>query len=155
MFSPTEENTDNQPKVFRFQSDHLEQVYRIENSSFPDPFSKHYLAELSRQYPETFLVAIKDVEVLGYALAEAHHDQAHILSLAVKEEWRRKHIALKLMHTLIECLRTRKVKQIALEVRVGNIAARRLYEELGFELASTIRAYYRNEENAAVYYLKL
>jgi len=146
---------DDPPEIVRFQPRHIDQVCMIEDCSFPNPFSRRFLLELSRLYPDTFLVAERQGQVLGYAVAGAHHGQAHILSLAVKEGWRKKHVGLELMRALIENLRSKQVREIVLEVAVTNTAARTLYERLGFEMVDIIGGYYENGEAAAVYHLKL
>jgi ribosomal-protein-alanine N-acetyltransferase len=141
--------------IVRFQPHQIEQVCTIENTSFPDPFSERFLIELSRLYPDTFLVAERRGQVLGYTVAGAHHDRAHIFSLAVIEEWRRRHVGLKLMRVLTENLRSKAVREIVLEVAEANVAARTLYERLGFKRAYIIRGYYKNGEDAVVYNLRL
>ena len=43
---------------------------------------------------------------------------------------------------------TRKTDEIYLEVRVSNESAVRMYERLGFQIKSRLRAYYRDGEDA-------
>ena len=132
----------------------MSEVCEIENSTFSQPFSADYFEQLARLHPETFLVAYKEDQILGYVVADTYGDTAHILSIAVTEAWRRRHVGLTLMKALIEKLRLREIREVLLEVRRSNVAARSLYERLGFESAGNIRGYYRGED-AALYHLKL
>lgn len=141
-------------RIMKFRQQHMSEVCEIENSSFSQPFSADYFEQLARLHPETFLVAEKENQVLGYVVADTHRDLAHILSIAIREAWRRRHVGLALMRELIEKLRLEEVKEILLEVRRNNVAARSLYERLGFESAGNIRGYYGGED-AALYHLKL
>jgi len=141
-------------KITEFEQEHLSQVCEIENSSFSQPFSADYFKQLAQLYPETFLVAEKEDRVLGYVVADTRRGVAHILSIAVREDGRRRCVGLTLMRALIEKLRLREIKEILLEVRKSNVAARSMYERLGFELVGNIRGYYGGED-AALYNLKL
>lgn len=142
-------------RITCFQPQHIDGVCMIESSSFPNPFSRSFLMELSRKCPDTFLVAEKESQILGYVVAETYHGQAHILSIAVREDWRRRHLGSRLMYRLFEILKSKEVKDVVLEVRRSNIAARAFYESLGLKVAGNIRGYYEDGEDAEVYRLRL
>lgn len=142
-------------RILKFQSNLFEEICVIESSSFSHPFPRRYIAELSTLYPETFLVAEEDSEVLGYVVAQMDHDQAHVLSIAVREDCRRRHVGSRLMRALLKTLRMNGIESVLLEVRDSNSAAKALYEKLGFQLVGRLRGYYEDEEDAASYSLKL
>lgn len=76
-------------------------------------------------------------------------DEAHIGTLAVHPDFRRKSIGKKLLaHTLLSC-RARGAATAFLEVRRSNQAALALYRQFGFEVIGERRRYYHdNGEDA-------
>jgi ribosomal-protein-alanine N-acetyltransferase len=142
-------------RILKFQSNLFEEICMIESSSFSHPFPRRYIAELSTLYPETFLVAEEDSEVLGYVVAQMDHHQAHVLSIAVREDHRRRRVGSRLMHVLLKTLKMNGIESVLLEVRDSNSAAKAFYEKLGFQLVARLRGYYENGEDAASYSLRL
>jgi ribosomal-protein-alanine N-acetyltransferase len=141
-------------RITKFRSQHLGQVCEIEDSSFSEPFTADYFEQLAEEYPETFLVSEKEGLVQGYVVAETCRDKAHILSIAVRNDCRRRRVGSELLDALIERLKFEGIKQVFLEVRRSNVAARSLYEKAGFKLAGSIEGYY-GEDDAVLYHLKL
>ena len=76
-------------------------------------------------------------------------DEAHIGTIAVHPNYRRKGIGQKLLaHALLSC-HTRGAISAFLEVRRGNLAAQALYFRFGFEVIGERRRYYHdNGEDA-------
>ncbi|MEM2942816.1 MAG: ribosomal protein S18-alanine N-acetyltransferase [Candidatus Bathyarchaeia archaeon] len=142
-------------KITKFRPHHLSQVCEIEDSSFSEPFTANYFERLAEEYPETFLVSEKEGRVLGYVIAETRREKAHILSIAVRNDCRRRHVGSELLYTLIQRLRLDGIKEVFLEVRRSNVAARSLYEKAGFKFTGSIEGYYGKEDDAALYLLKL
>jgi len=142
-------------RILKFQSNLLEDICIIESSSFSHPFSRHYITELSKLYPETFLVAEEDSKVLGYVVAQRDQDRAHVLSIAVREDYRRRHVGSKLMRALFKTLRMNGIGSIILEVRESNSAAKGLYQKLGFQPVGGLSRYYEDGEDGVSYSLKL
>ena len=142
-------------KIIEFELRHLEKICKIENSSFPEPFSERYLAYLGKQYSETFLIAESNYEAIGYIVAKIDGSRAHILSIAVEGNWRRKRIGLILLQMLIIKLKSRRINEIVLEVEKNNIPAKALYERIGFKPIKEIKKYYPNGEDALVYYFSI
>ena len=126
----------------------MEGVYEIELSSFSEPYPHYVFTTVARKTPETFLVAISEHNVVGYVLTSTNGDAAHILSIAVRERFRRGGVGSKLMDKMIGVLRKRGVLRVSLEVRKSNLAARMFYKKLGFQEAGLVEAYYRDGEDA-------
>ena len=142
-------------RIRRVQPWHIEEICKIEKASFSNPFSSDYLTELSLLHPDTFLVAETNDLVLGYAVGEIRHSQAHIISIAVRKGWRRRHVGPRLSESLVEIFREAGAKEVILEVRNSNSVARTMYERLGFKMAGKIDGYYEDGKEAIVYSLKL
>lgn len=142
-------------RIVEFELRHLEKICEIENSSFPEPFSDRYLEELGKLYSDTFLIAESNYEAIGYIVAKIDCSRAHILSIAVENNWKRKRIGFILLQMLIIRLKSKRINEIILEVEKNNIPAKTLYERLGFKVVKKIKNYYLNGEDALVYHLKI
>ncbi|MGQ9543298.1 MAG: ribosomal protein S18-alanine N-acetyltransferase [Candidatus Bathyarchaeia archaeon] len=140
-------------RIVRFQPHHTGEVCDIEYRSFKNPFPKNYILELSRAFPRTFLVAELGNQVIGYLVASVSGEQAHIISIAVDEKFRRRHVGTYLLKTLIKILKVMKVREVALEVRLDNAGAKILYEKFGFEAVRYLKGYYEDGGDALIYRL--
>ena len=82
----------------------------------------------------------------------AHHaaDEGEILNLGVAPAHRRCGVGRALAIATLEQLSAAGVRQVFLEVRESNVAARRLYEALGFREVGRRDGYYRRPREAAV-----
>ncbi len=81
-------------------------------------------------------------------------DEAHITTLAVDPEHRRKGIAERLTVELLQTARDRGMLCATLEVRASNIGAIELYRKIGFEEAAIRKRYYPdNQEDALIMWL--
>jgi len=124
--------------------DDLEVVGAIEHASFSDPWSSGDFREVMASPRSIFLVAEKEgMPVDGYAIAMFVGDEAEILNIAVVPGMRGTGIGRVLLYAMIEMLRERQVASVFLEVRESNVAARALYERVGFEEISKRKKYYR------------
>lgn len=76
-------------------------------------------------------------------------DEAHIATLAVHPEFRRKGIARRLLQTALNDIYNEGARRAFLEVRAGNLAALQMYGTLGFEVVGRRPRYYHdNNEDA-------
>ncbi|MBI4308045.1 MAG: ribosomal protein S18-alanine N-acetyltransferase [Chloroflexi bacterium] len=78
-------------------------------------------------------------------------DEAHIVSIAVREASRRQGLGELLLIAAIELAMERGSREVTLEVRVSNQAAQALYEKYGFRRAGVRKGYYSdNREDALI-----
>ena len=78
-------------------------------------------------------------------------DEAHIVSVGVRREYRRRGIGEMLLIAGIEQAVAKRVEVVTLEVRVSNDAARGLYSKYGFAERGLRKAYYKdNREDALI-----
>ena len=115
----------------------------LERICFSDPWSPAGIREMVSATHTIALVALIKSSIVGYAIARWAADSGEILNLAVDPEHRREGIAARLIDGLLEGLEGRKVREVYLEVRESNAAARTLYQGRGFTVAGMRRAYYR------------
>jgi len=107
--------------------------------------------ELARgDLARVFIVRAAMEPVVGYCSAWLIADELHINSLAVRAAWRRRGAARALLAHVLEDARGGGATRVTLEVRPSNLAARRLYDRLGFTLAGTRPAYYTDPREDAL-----
>ena len=89
----------------------------------------------------------------GYALWSAvpATGEAELLRVAVDPTRRKAGLGRCLLKASEGYLREEGIRTLLLEVRVGNAAARALYEALGWSFEGLRKAYYKDGEDAALY----
>ncbi|HJU88130.1 MAG TPA: ribosomal protein S18-alanine N-acetyltransferase [Gemmatimonadaceae bacterium] len=129
----------------------LGRIGDIEQVSFTDPWSRQSFRALLGDDRVLFAVAnVAPREVVGYVVTWFVSDEAEIANLAVAPEGRRHGVGAALLDAALVEARRRGVRQVYLEVRESNIAARALYERRGFSVMGRRRKYYRHPEEDAL-----
>ncbi len=130
----------------------LDAIERIEQASYPTPWSRSMFAsELAK--PSSLSLAAVDDEgaLIGYLVLSRYVDAWHVMNVAVAPEHRRAGVASALLERLLDVTRDDARRGYTLEVRVSNTAAIRLYERFGFEARGIRRGYYTdNREDALI-----
>lgn len=94
------------------------------------------------------IVATHGRRIVGFASMHYREERAHLLLLAVANDWQRRGIGSALWRWLETTALVAGVRFIHLEVRERNRAAQRFYRALGFTAEETVRGYYRGVESA-------
>ena len=81
----------------------------------------------------------------GFLVAHVVIDGAHIVNFGVAHKFRRRGIGQALMSYALNDFHDMAVRQVTLEARKSNMAARALYERLGFQEVALRSAYYSND----------
>jgi ribosomal-protein-alanine N-acetyltransferase len=135
----------------------VEGIAELEKENFSDGWSLKSLKEEINN-PDALYLAVRNDEnnmVVAAAGMIISIDTADIMNVSVKEEYRRKGLASKLLDALFEEGKKRGVKDFTLEVRENNHAARKLYEKKGFVFEGIRPNFYSNPaEGAAIYWLR-
>lgn len=121
------------------------QLYALEERCFC-PSDRWSMEDIRKAYElEHFfvLVAEEAERVCGYCIVYAVLDSADIGKIAVDPAARKKGIAGSLLEALWNVCEKRGIKDVILEVRVSNEAARCLYTKYGFETISLRKDYYK------------
>jgi ribosomal-protein-alanine N-acetyltransferase len=129
--------------------DDLDEVVALEADIQPRPWSDQVFRDELAADNRTYLVAAGPDAIVGFGGVMVIGDEAHITTLLVGEESRRRGVGRKLMSTLIESALTRGAHHVTLEVRSGNEAARALYSSLGLAPVG-IRPHYYGDEDALI-----
>ena len=144
----------------------IQSVMQINRSCLPENYTDFFFVDLYRRFPETFIVAEEDGQVVGYIMCRIEvglsnlglsglKRKGHVVSVAVKPEHRRQGIGEALVSKALEAMKLHNAKQCYLEVRASNDEAIRLYKKLGFQVNRTARGYYADGEDAHVMTKKL
>jgi len=153
-------------RLRKFNMNDLQTVMHINRTCLPENYTDYFFIELHQRFPETFIVAEENGEVVGYIMCRIELGlsnfgfsgllkKGHIVSVAVLQQHRRKGIGEALVAQALENMRIYNAKQCFLEVRVTNTPAIELYKKLGFEVTRTIHGYYSDGEDAYVMTRKL
>lgn len=131
--------------------DDLAAIQRIERASFTTPWpDTAYQSELETNRLASYLVARVDGEVIGYGGIWLMVDEAHVTTVAVDPAWRRQHVGARLLLALLDLAVARGAREATLEVRLSNLAARRLYECFGFRPVGLRPHYYTDDGEDAL-----
>ncbi|MBU0691933.1 ribosomal protein S18-alanine N-acetyltransferase [bacterium] len=135
-------------------ADHLHEVVKIEKASFSDPWPESAFRNLMIQTRNNWAILIGG-DVAGYLVTQWVLDEIHILNLAVSERFRRRGLAAALMSFLIKSGQKKKSRDMYLEVRASNDAARALYAKFGFSPLGMRKSYYADGEDAMVLHKRI
>jgi len=138
----------------------------INQVCLPENYATYFFIDLYERFPETFIVAEENGEVIGYVMCRIETGlpdfglfgiakRGHVISIAVLPEHQRRGTGISLMNEAMAGMRLYKAKECFLEVRINNTPAVNLYKKLGFEVARVVHGYYADGEDAYVMHRKL
>lgn len=125
------------PAISAADARHLDALMTIMQNGFDPQFGEAWSASqlagtlmLSGAFARQALA--EDGKVLGFTLARAASDEVELLLVAVDVQLRSRGIGRLLVEKVAEDARLRGAGELYLEVRENNVAARRLYQSMGF-----------------------
>jgi ribosomal-protein-alanine N-acetyltransferase len=124
----------------------------IENASFPSPWSFYAFEHdiIHNPHAHYFVLENKN-KIIGYAGLWIFETVAHIVNMAVQEDFRQCGHATRLLHYIMKFGHEYGVERFTLEVRASNIAAMNLYKANGFvDVGIRPRYYQDNREDAII-----
>ena len=128
----------------------LGQAAWIEASCFRESWSEEVLRESFGKPWNLFYVAEEGGGLAGYGAACAIAGEGEIQRIAVLPEYRRLGVGRKMMEAMVNHAIRDRAYAISLEVRAGNLAARKLYESFGFAAEAVRKGYYHNPPEDAL-----
>jgi [ribosomal protein S18]-alanine N-acetyltransferase len=139
-------------RVERMTLDDIPLVHEIERASFPVPWPAYaFRQELEANRLARYLVVRAGQETVAYAGIWLMVDEAHVTTFAVLPAWRRKGVGARLLLAVLHLAMEVGASVATLEVRLGNVAARRLYQRFGFRPVGVRPRYYSdNGEDALI-----
>jgi len=120
----------------------IDEILKIETSSNPHPWSKqNFLDCLQRNY--YCLIQELNQETSGFAIQSISLEEAHLLNIGIKEEFRGKGLGEDILNKVIIFSGSIGCRKVFLEVRVSNNKAISLYQKEGFKKVDIRRNYYQ------------
>lgn len=135
----------------------IDGVIKIEESAYGDHhWSKEsFLNEINNELARYYALKTPSGELVGYAGCWHILEEAHITTIAISPEYRKRRYGQALLKRIIDDCYIEKIKYITLEVRVSNKAAINLYSKYGFTSFGTRKGYYQdNNEDALIMWTK-
>lgn len=126
----------------------LDDVMAIENAAYTHPWSKGSFMDSLAQHHDAWVVRSVDEVVLGYFVQMPVFDEAHLLTIAVREDAQGQGIGQFLLQHAICRAKSINMIAISLEVRVSNFRALTLYGKVGFVATGRRKNYYKVAELA-------
>jgi ribosomal-protein-alanine N-acetyltransferase len=137
-------------RLREFREGDLEEIHRIERSSYPTPWSMNFLRLMANMNPELFIVATADRGVVGYTVGELNERQdirvGHVMNVAVDARHRNRGVGTILMDELESRFHGLGATAAFLEVRESNLDAQRLYSRRGYVFLRKAVGYYGDED---------
>jgi len=127
-------------------------VVAVERSAYQFPWSEGIFRDCLRVGYVCRVIEV-GTDIAGYGIMSMGAGEAHVLNVCVREEYRNRGLARKVLLYLIDRASHAGMYEAFLEVRPSNVTAARLYHSLGFEQVGVRRGYYQatnGREDAAV-----
>jgi len=136
--------------------EHLKEIYAIEKTSFDaNIIIRKKDIKLALNDNEIFILTVKSPIfiqsnpeiVIGYCWIIRKRRYTYIQSVAISEAHRGKGYGRIIVENVLDFINTMKYKYARLHVREDNIAARKLYESLGFANLKLLKHYYDHNKH--------
>jgi ribosomal-protein-alanine N-acetyltransferase len=124
----------------------LPAVMEITRRSLPLPWGETIWREELASPLGLYLVLEEDGAVSGYIGLTLISDDAHVMTIAVRPEHRRRGLARTLVEAALADPASAGARRVHLEVRPSNAGARAFYGLLGFVQTGLRPAYYGDED---------
>ena len=134
--------------LLALQPSDIPSLLTIEKECFPDPWTENsWEAAFARNDFFGFVLKEKDT-LIGFVCGTALFEESELLKIAVSPPLRGKGCGNQLLGALLDESKKRGAEKMFLEVREGNLPARKLYEKTGFIQTRVRKKYYDDGENA-------
>lgn len=136
--------------------DDIDDVYRVEEDCFVDPWSKDAIRKELTNNLARYIVAEMNNSVVGYIGCWFVLDEGHITNVAVHSDYRGNKIGDKLVNAMVDLCKECNMNAMTLEVRSSNSVAQGLYRKYGFKMGGIRKEYYSdNKEDAIIMWNQL
>lgn len=129
---------------------HLDAVLRIEEATFPSPWSRGVFAREIVEPLSHAVCLLRNGECIGYGCSWYIVDEMHISNLAIAADRRERGYGSWLLAAMLRQALAAGMASATLEVRELNAAAQALYRRFGFGIAGRRPGYYQEEGEDAL-----
>ena len=137
-------------EIQKMTKEHLKQIENILEEQFDKFWNANVLDKELENPSSTYIVAISEGQVVGYAGLWQPLDEGHITNIVTKKEKRGNKIATKMLEELIQIAKNRNLKYVTLEVNVHNDIAINLYKKYNFKEVGRRTKYYNGTDDALI-----
>lgn len=126
----------------------LTDVNTIKNnliSDFDNFWTYQILKEELESENSSYLIARMNDEIIGFAGIKVVLDEADIMNIVIKKNYRNQGIGTLLLENLISLAKRLNLKSLSLEVSEKNLPAIHLYQKFGFESLGVRKNYYQDK----------
>ena len=129
---------------------HLEKI--CENLINYDEFWTNAVLEdeFNNENSKYFVAIDENDEIIAFGGLWFNIDEAHVMNIAVKKEFRRQHVGTELLEFLVAEAKKENKNCITLEVREDNVPAIELYKKLEFDEIKKKKKYYEKLYDAII-----
>ena len=135
-------------KISKMTLEDLNSIKDILTSEFDDFWNYNILKDELESKNSKYIV-VKDIEsndeIVGFAGIKIFIDEADIMNIVVKKDYRNKGIGSLILENLILLCNKSNLKSLSLEVNEKNIPAINLYKKFGFKNIGIRKNYYKDE----------
>lgn len=127
----------------------LESISSCLNSDFDDFWNYNVFKDELASENSIYIVSKLNNEVIGFAGFKILIDEANIMNIVVRKDFRNQGIGTLLLEKLISLSEEKKVNSITLEVMEENYSAIHLYKNFDFKIVGMRKNYYQ-DKNALI-----
>ena len=145
------------PIVRPLWTDDLEDIMKIEEASYPFPWTEGIFRDCIRAGYACYGLQLEQ-QLVGYSISNWAAGESHLLNLCIEPRWRCRGFGRMLLEHTVNKARSLDCHVMFLEVRPSNTDAAKLYRNLGFSEIGKRQAYYQSQggrEDAVVMRLDL
>ena len=137
-------------KIVKMNRNHLEKI--CENLINYDEFWTNAVLEdeFNNENSKYFVAIDENDEIIAFGGLWFNIDDAHVMNIAVKKEFRRQHVGTELLEFLVAEAKKENKNCITLEVREDNVPAIELYKKLEFDEIGRRKKYYEKLYDAII-----
>lgn len=137
-------------KIKKMTKEHLEQIKDILQTEFDEFWNAEVLAKELENPLSTYIVAINQDDVVGYAGLWQPLDEGHVTNIVTRKNKRGNKIATKMLEELINIAKNKNLKCVTLEVNIHNEIAINLYKKYDFKEVGKRPKYYSGVDDALI-----
>ena len=126
----------------------ISDLENLEISDFDDFWNMDILKDELTSDTSQFICAKYENKIVGFAGIKIILDEADLMNIAVKKDYRRQGIATLLLNHILTICQEKGIKTIHLEVNEENFSAISLYQKFGFKECGRRKQYYDNKYDA-------
>ena len=133
------------PLIRSLSPEDLDDVIRIEEASYPFPWTRGIFKECLRVGYACHGLQLGD-DLAGYSISNWGVGECHLLNLCIEPRWHKRGFGKMMLEHSIGHATSLECHVMFLEVRPSNTDAAKLYLKRGFEEVGTRPAYYQAEK---------